>query len=61
MLNWLCIKKIMALKISTIKVENMKTDEEEVIQTTAVQISDSADVTEGSNVNVNNQTIRRIK
>lgn len=54
MLNWLCIKKIMALKISTIKVENMKTDEEEVIQTTAVQISDSADVTEGSNVNVNN-------
>lgn len=54
MLNWLCIKKIMALKISTIKVENMTTDEEEVIQTTAVQISDSADVTEGSKVNVNN-------
>jgi len=44
----------MALEISTIKVENMTTDEEKVIQTTSVQISDSADVTEGSNINVNN-------
>lgn len=44
----------MALEISTIKVENMTTDEEKVLQTTSVQISDSADVTEGSNINVNN-------
>ena len=44
----------MALEISTIKVENMTTDEEKVIQTTSVQISDSADVTEGSNINVSN-------
>jgi hypothetical protein len=29
-------------------------DEEKVLQTTSVQISDSADVTEGSNINVNN-------
>jgi hypothetical protein len=44
----------MALEISTIKVENMTTDEEKVLQTTSVQISDSAYVTEGSNINVNN-------